>query len=270
MLCPPSAMRQPQAPEWASWLAALLATAAISLAPASTWARDGLTAPAATTAPHANPAPTATSPLWPLSHPTGQQRLLESEYRQAYWPLASYFETQLNQAYCAVATAVMTLNALGVPRPDTALYPDFPFFTQQEFFNRIPAPVANPSTVAKEGMTLAQLQAALQHYPVAVEKISADTLPLDGLRALLQQQLRQPDRFVLANFNRRFIGQPGGGHWSPLAAYHAGSDSVLLLDVARYRYPPVWVSLADLLRGAQNADSVSGTARGFLLVSKAP
>ena len=257
-----------------AWLAALLVTAAMGLAPlasTSAWARDGLATPAAATVPHANPAaPTATSPLWPLSHPIGQQRLLESEYRQAYWPLVSYFETQLNQAYCAVATAVMALNALGVPRPDTALYPDFPFFTQQGFFDRIPAPVATPSRVAQEGMTLAQLQAALQHYPVAVEKISADTLALDGLRALLQQQLGQPDRLVLANFNRRFIGQAGGGHWSPLAAYHAESDSVLLLDVARYRYPPVWVSLVDLLRGAQNTDSVSGTARGFLLVSQKP
>ena len=48
------------------------------------------------------------------------------------------------------------------------------------------------------------------------------------------------------------------------------SDSALLLDVARYKYPPVWVPLADVLAAAQDPDSVSGKARGLLLVSKQP
>ena len=73
---------------------------------------------------------------------------------------------------------------------------------------------------------------------------------------------------VLLNFNRRFIGQLGGGHWSPLAAYHEASDSALLLDVARYKYPAVWVPLAQLLAAAQDPDSVSAKARGLLVVSK--
>jgi hypothetical protein len=38
----------------------------------------------------------------------------------------------------------------------------------------------------------------------------------------------------------------GGGHFSPLAAYHEESDSFLVMDVARYKYPPFWVH-ADLL-----------------------
>lgn len=247
---------------------ATLAALATALAlPQAALARDAATAPAAPLAGQALEVPSA---LFALSHPIGQQRLLQSDYRQAYWPLATYFETQRNQAYCSVATSVITLNALGLPRPATALYPDFPFFTQQDFFNGVDKRIADPEVVAREGMTMDQLSAVLAHYPVAVEKHFADTLDLDSLRELLKKHLRESDRFVLLNFNRRFTGEVGGGHWSPLAAYHEASDSVLLMDVARYKYPPVWVPLVRLLRGAQDPDSVSGKARGLLIVSKAP
>ena len=68
-------------------------------------------------APSAGQALAVPAHLFALAHPVGQQRLLHSDYNQAYWPLANYFETQRNQAYCSVATSVMALNALGVARP---------------------------------------------------------------------------------------------------------------------------------------------------------
>ena len=249
-------------------LAGALTAFALTLPHAAT-ARDALppAAPTTTATGQALPLP---GHLFALSHPVGQQRLLQSDYNQAYWSLVSYFETQRNQAYCSVATSVMALNALGLSRPATALYPDFGFFTQQGFFDGISPRVASAEGVSKEGMTLDQLGAALGHFALQVQVVPGDSLNLDQLRDLLKQQLRESDRFVLLNFNRRFIGQTGGGHWSPLAAYHPASDSALLLDVARYKYPPVWVPLADVLAAAQDPDSVSGKARGLLLVSKQP
>ena len=239
-------------------LAGALTACALALPHAAT-ARDALPSAAPTTA-TAGQALALPAHLFALAHPVGQQRLLQSNYNQAYWPLASYFETQRNQAYCSVATSVMALNALGVTRPVTALYPDFGFFTQQGFFDGIHPRVASPEGVSKEGMTLEQLGAALGHFPLRVQVVPGDSLDIE--------QLRESDRFVLLNFNRRFIGQAGGGHWSPLAAYHEASDSALLLDVARYKYPPVWVPLAHLLAAAQDPDRVSGKARGMLVVSK--
>ena len=121
--------------------------------------------------------------------------------------------------------------------------------------------------MASRFSTVAQLGSVLASHAVSVDSISAETLDGAQLRELLKKHLREQDRFVLFNFNRRFIGEVGGGHWSPLAAYHEASDTVLLMDVARYKYPPVWVPLVDLLRGAQDHDSVSGKARGLLIVS---
>ena len=85
-----------------------------------------------------------------LTDPVGQSRLLESEFKQAYWPLSIFFETQKNQAYCAVASSVIALNALGIPRPQTKAWPDFAFFTQDDFFAGIDPNIANPITVSKE------------------------------------------------------------------------------------------------------------------------
>ena len=57
----------------------------------------------------ADVAPPIPVDLFPLTHPVGQQRLLESNYAQAYWGIANYFETQRNQAYCSVASSVIAL-----------------------------------------------------------------------------------------------------------------------------------------------------------------
>jgi len=42
------------------------------------------------------------------------------------------------------------------------------------------------------------------------------------------------------------LAQEGGGHWAPVGAYNLRHDMVLLLDPARYKYPPVWVGVEHL------------------------
>lgn len=188
--------------------------------------------------------------------------------QQSYWPLAQYFETQRNEAYCSVASSVMVLNALGIRRPASSLYPDFAFFSQQDFFRDVDPQVASAAQVSREGMTLDQLAAALRTFPVEVAKYHAADLSLDQFRAVVRDATGRQDRFALLNFRRAEIGEAGGGHWSPLAAYDAASDSALLLDVARYKYPALWVPLAKLYAGALAVDSVSGLSRGLLVVGR--
>jgi hypothetical protein len=59
------------------------------------------------------------------------------------------------------------------------------------------------------------------------------------------------------------------GHISPLAAYDSKADKFLLMDVARYKFPPVWADAAALFGAMQTDDFVSGKTRGFVLVSAA-
>jgi hypothetical protein len=103
-----------------------------------------------------------------------------------------------------------------------------------------------------------------------VRKYHAADLSLGQFRDLVRATTGHSDRFVLLNFRRVEIGETGGGHWSPLAAYDSASDSALLLDVARYKYPAVWVPLAQLYAGALAVDSVSGLSRGIVIIGKRP
>lgn len=55
----------------------------------------------------------------------------------------------------------------------------------------------------------------------------------------------------------------GGGHFSPIGGYHASTDSALVLDVARFKYPPYWVALSDLWRASLKVDEETGKSRGW-------
>ena len=59
----------------------------------------------------------------------------------------------------------------------------------------------------------------------------------------------------------------GGGHFSPIGGYHAPSDSALILDVARFKYPPYWVRVPQLWKASLVHDEVTGRARGWFTIS---
>ena len=53
-----------------------------------------------------------------------------------------------------------------------------------------------------------------------------------------------------------------------LAAYDADTDRFLVLDVSRYKYPPVWVEADDLFAAMNTPDSDNeNRTRGFVLVA---
>jgi len=249
----------------AVWPPLVLAIALAACAPS----QPAVTHAAAPAAIHSADGPLPVpSTLVALTQPAGQKRLMSTADNQSYWPLSEYFETQRNEAYCSVATSVMALNALGIRRPESAQYPDFPYFTQEDFFHSVDPQVANAARVSKEGMTLDQLDAALKQFPIDVKKFHSGDLTLAQFRDLIRDTSGHSDRFALLNFRRMEIGEVGGGHWSPLAAFDAASDSALVLDVARYKYPAVWVPIAKLYAGSQAVDNVSGLSRGLVIISK--
>jgi hypothetical protein len=199
----------------------------------------------------------------------GEELLLKSKAREDYWPLSIQYVTQNNQAYCGVASMVMVLNALSIPAPEDPKYSPYHVFTQENFFNNeLTKKVLAPEVVSRQGMTLEQLGQFLGSYPVNAKVYHAGESSLEEFRQLVAKNLQQSDNFVLVNYLRRKIGQEKGGHISPIAAYNQQSDRFLILDVSRYKYPPVWVSAADLWQAMATTDSVSGKTRGFVLVSR--
>jgi hypothetical protein len=198
----------------------------------------------------------------------GEKLLIESQARQDYIPLSLHFVTQDNLAYCGVASIVMVLNALSIPAPKVPQFRNSRLFTQDNFFdNPQTQKVMTAQKVARGGMTLEQLGQLLASYPVQVTVKYGSEITLDEFRSSIVNNLQESDNFVLVNYLRKTIGQERGGHISPIAAYHESSDRFLVLDVSRYKYPPVWVEAEELWQATTTVDRTSGKSRGLVLVS---
>ncbi|MBC6478521.1 MAG: phytochelatin synthase family protein [Hormoscilla sp. GM7CHS1pb] len=203
-----------------------------------------------------------------LNSDNGEQLLIESKARKDYLPLSIHFVTQSNRAYCGVASIVMVLNALPIEAPEAPAYGTYRIFTQENFFaNAQTKKVLKPEVVSRQGMTLSELGKLLASYPVKAEVYHGGDVSLEEFRALAVQNLRESENFVLVNYLRKSIGQERGGHISPLAAYHKETDRFLILDVSRYKYPPVWVKAEELWQAMATVDFTSGKTRGFVLVT---
>ena len=199
---------------------------------------------------------------------TGEELLVQSDAREAYFPLASNFLTQKTQSYCGVASIVMVLNSLGVAAPAVPEFEPYRTFTQDNVLDEATDTVLPRATLAEIGMTLDQIGGILKQKGVkAIVHHAADS-SIDDFRTSAREALGKKGSFVIVNYLRKAMGQEKGGHISPLAAYDVESDRFLILDVARYKYPPVWVTTADLFAAMKTTDSDNeNKTRGFVLVT---
>jgi len=77
----------------------------------------------------------------------------------------------------------------------------------------------------------------------------------------------QRNEFLVVSYSRKTLGQTGSGHFSPVAAYDETSDSVLILDTARFKYGTHWVSLQLLFDAMLPIDPATTKSRGYILIS---
>ena len=194
----------------------------------------------------------------------GEALFLDADAREAFFPLASNFVTQQNQAFCGVASMVMVLNALELPAPAVPAFDPYRTFTQDNVLDSRTEAVLPVEVIKKMGMTLDQLGGLLAVQPVTVAVHHAADSSVEVFRNQARNALAAPGQFVIVNYLRKAIGQERGGHISPLAAFDAESDRFLILDVARYKYPPVWVKTAELFAAMNTRTLTMRTRRGAM------
>ncbi|KAL3766503.1 hypothetical protein ACHAW5_001172 [Stephanodiscus triporus] len=206
------------------------------------------------------------------------------------------FDAQMNQAYCAVASVSTLLNSLKYSKrfregddlsgwsfdlPIDARYDPYPYATQEDVLagdcvwdNVVErgdgSGIGGPRGGDVDGifrppygLSLEQAGKLLDchtssEWVVTVQNVDPERIALPRVRYDLKAALIDPDARVMVNYDRKGLGQAGGGHFSPLGAYHVATDSFLVLDVAKYKYPPVWVG-ADTLFGAMATVDRCGT-----------
>jgi hypothetical protein len=185
-----------------------------------------------------------------------------------YWQLIPNFAVQSTQSYCSVASAITVLNAMPITKPVDPMYAPYAYFTQSNFFTPEVSKIISAQAVLEMGMTRIEMVKVLTAEGVHVTTIAGDSINDKALRTLLKKALGDDGQYVLVNYLRAKLAQAGAGHWSVLAAYDAKSDKVLILDVAKYKYPPVWISISTLQDAINTRDSSSNKARGLVLVGK--
>jgi len=174
-----------------------------------------------------------------------------------------------------VATTTTVANALlsqGLPLPVAPVLSPYPYLLQEQVFT-LPC-VTNIKThtggqltaafLTANGATLDEWAQYTSCFAPAV-RTHAATSTLAAFRSALTAAFSAtPLRYIAVNFQRTALGQTGVGHMSPVAAYDAVSDQALILDVARYRYPPAWVPLNMLFSAMATIDTSVNASRGWI------
>lgn len=197
-----------------------------------------------------------------LESPAGRKLLAESEFVADYGQLTANFVIQSRPAYCGVASSVIALNALRNMEPR---------LDQSTFFTNAARQIKDPLRVSLTGMSLRQLGELLRAHGAEASVVYASDTDIETFRSIAQRNLMTDGDFVLVNYQRAELEQVEMGHISPLAAYHAETDRFLVLDVAAYKYPPVWVSTKELW-DAMNSPlgESSSRTRGFVVIREEP
>jgi len=77
-------------------------------------------------------------------------------------------------------------------------------------------------------------------------------------KTLVQSAATTDEQVVVVCYARETLDQTGGRHFAPIGGYHPQRDLVLIMDVARFKYPPHWVSMTTMWEAMNTADSETG------------
>ena len=69
-----------------------------------------------------------------------------------------------------------------------------------------------------------------------VDIFHAGGTDIDAFREAARSALGEPRAFLVVNYDRQVLGQSGAGHISPLGAFDATTDRVLVMDVTAHDY----------------------------------
>lgn len=189
---------------------------------------------------------------------------------KAFFSLLEHHTTQAEPAFCGISTLTMCLNALAV---DPRQIWKGPWRWYEESMLNC---CVDLDIVKKTGITLHTFDCLAKCQGLDTTLHYAEEATLEGFRQAVRQVcIEQEDDndddgilkdVLVVSYNRAVVGQTGVGHFSPIGAYDEASDSVLILDTARFKYPVHWVPLPLLFEAMKPIDEDSGRSRGYVLL----
>ncbi|XP_042048484.1 glutathione gamma-glutamylcysteinyltransferase 1-like isoform X1 [Salvia splendens] len=187
---------------------------------------------------------------------------IHSGTMEGFFKLISYFQTQSEPAYCGLASLSMVLNAL-------AIDPRRKWKGPWRWFDENMLDCCEPlEKVKNTGITFGKVVCLAHCAGAKVEAFRTTQSTIDDFRKYVMACASSEDCHVISSYHRGVFKQTGTGHFSPIGGYHAERDMALILDVARFKYPPHWVPLRLLWEAMDTVDESNGLHRGFLLVTR--
>ncbi|MCL7031939.1 hypothetical protein MKW94_000027 [Papaver nudicaule] len=183
-------------------------------------------------------------PAIDLAATQGKQLFKEALHNgtlEGFFKLHTSYETQSEFAYCGLARA-------------------WRWFDESMFDCWIPL-----DKVMGKGLSLSKAVSLARCAGTNVKGFYSSQSNIDEFRKHVVSCTSNEDSHMVALYHRPTFNQTGKGHFSPIGGYHAGRDMVLMLDVARFKYPSHWVPLSLLWKAMGTID---GTTRGFMIISK--
>lgn len=194
----------------------------------------------------------------------GKQLFIEAIHNgsmEGFYRLISYFQTQSEPAFCGLASLCMVLNAL-------AIDPGRKWKGPWRWFDESMLDCCEPlEKIKANGISFGKVVCLAHCAGAKVQAFRTNRSSLADFRKFLITCSTSGDSHVIASYHRAVFKQTGTGHFSPIGGYHAGRDMALILDVARFKYPPHWVPLKLLWEAMDSVDETTGQHRGFLLIS---
>lgn len=204
--------------------------------------------------------------LVPFASPEGRglfREALAEGNLEGWFALAEQFHTQADPAFCGLGTLVVALNALGVD-PGRLWKGPWRWYSEELLDCCLPL-----EAVRSQGITLDHFACLARCNGVSAATHRASESSIEAFRADLRAAATSAVGPVLAaSYSRSALGQTGDGHFSPVAGFHAGRDVALVLDVARFKYPPHWVPVPMLWEAMLPCDPATGRSRGWALLRR--
>ena len=215
------------------------------------------------------------SHLIALSSSRGRQMLMETlsasqDWDSPYWSLSEHFQNQSDPAFCGITTLIMVLNSMSID-PQIRWKGGWRYFGSEDVL--LTKCCISAERIRRVGITMDEYKqlAHCQGVRVIMKRPNCiDEFRNDLRIACLTSRGDSSATKLVCSFSRAALGQTGDGHFSPVGAYHAESDSALVMDVARFKYPPYWVSVDDLYRAMCPIDEATQKSRGWFLLSDPP
>jgi glutathione gamma-glutamylcysteinyltransferase len=195
---------------------------------------------------------------------------------ESFFSLAEQFVTQSEPSYCALSSLAMVLNALNFD-PKKVWKGAWRWVSEETLQCETQICGHSLEKVKRDGMNFDEFESLARCHGIRIRAYKHDekSHQEDCDRDLTQfrscvERVCSSDRsesFIVANFSRKVLGQTGIGHFSPIGGYHKEKDLVLIMDVARFKYPPFWVPLEVLWASMAVDDEKTQTPRGYFILS---